>query len=205
MSVRVAVIGAGVMESDHARILAEDLPGAHLQVVCDASTDRARSVADALGASDAATDAMATLMRSDVDAALIASPDETHAPLSIATIQASKPILCEKPLAPTSKECLEAIATEVNTGRRLVQTGFKRRSCEGAASFKAEGRMVSEAYMLAADTSGATVHAKSKRTDSQFEKAEVDVREEDSMFCRIIDQGALPSRFPTHRHQGEFW
>lgn len=93
---RVAVIGAGVMGSDHARILAEDLPGAHLQVVCDASGDRARSVADALGASDAATDAMATLVRSDVDAVLIASPDETHAHLSIAAIQAAKPILCEK-------------------------------------------------------------------------------------------------------------
>lgn len=134
---RVAVIGAGVMGSDHARILAEDLPGAHLQVVCDASRDRARSVADALGASDAATDAMATLVRSDVDAVLIASPDETHAHLSIAAIQAAKPILCEKPLAPTSKECLAVIAAEVNAGRRLVQTGFMRRFDQSYVAMKA--------------------------------------------------------------------
>ena len=125
------------MGSDHARILAEDLPGAHLQVVCDASRDRAHGVADALGASDATTDAMATVVRDDVDAALIASPDETHAPLSIAAIQASKPILCEKPLAPTSRECLDVVAAEVNTGRRLVQTGFMRRFDQSYVAMKA--------------------------------------------------------------------
>ncbi len=59
--------------------------------------------------------------------------------------------------------------------------------------------------MLATGTSGATVQAKSERTDPQCRVAEVDVTEEDSMVCRIIDQDALPSRFPTHRHQGEFW
>lgn len=42
MTIRIAVIGAGVMGADHARILAEDLPGAALQVVCDADADRAR-------------------------------------------------------------------------------------------------------------------------------------------------------------------
>lgn len=47
MTIRIAVIGAGVMGADHARILAEDLPGAALQVVCDADADRARAVADA--------------------------------------------------------------------------------------------------------------------------------------------------------------
>ena len=137
MSVRVAVIGAGVMGSDHARIVAEDLPGAHLQVVCDAREDRARSIADALGASDVATDAMETVMRDDVDAILIASPDETHAPLSIAAIRAAKPTLCEKPLAPTARECLEVIAAEVQAGRILIQTGFMRRFDQSYVAMKA--------------------------------------------------------------------
>lgn len=46
MTVRIAIIGAGIMGADHARILAQDVPGAVLQVVCDASQDRARAVAD---------------------------------------------------------------------------------------------------------------------------------------------------------------
>ena len=35
MTLRIAVIGAGLMGSDHARIIADDLPGTTLQVVCD--------------------------------------------------------------------------------------------------------------------------------------------------------------------------
>ncbi len=132
------------MGSDHARIIAEDLPGAHLQVVCDASEDRARSVADAVGASDVSTDAMKTVVRDDIDAVLIASPDETHAPLAIAAIQAAKPTLCEKPLAPTSRECLEVIAAEVQVGRPSIQTGFMRRFDQPYVAMKAaldEGTM----------------------------------------------------------------
>lgn len=127
MTLRVAVIGAGVMGGDHARIIADDLPGAALHVVCDASEDRARSIGEATGAIDISTDPLATIARDDVDAVLIASPDDTHAALSIAAIEAGKPVLCEKPLAPSSGECLKVIEAEVNVGKQLVQTGFMRR------------------------------------------------------------------------------
>lgn len=127
MTIRVAVIGAGIMGADHARIVAGDLPGAVLQVVCDASSERARAVADECGAVDTATDPAATIARSDVDAVLIASPDQTHALLSIAAIEAGKPVLCEKPLAPTTEDCLKVIAAEVSSGRQMVQIGFMRR------------------------------------------------------------------------------
>jgi len=99
VSVRIAITGAGLMGADHARIVADDRPGAILQVVCDASAERARSVADAHGASDVETDPVATIRRADVDAVLIASPDETHAPLLLAAIEAGKPVLGEAPVA----------------------------------------------------------------------------------------------------------
>jgi myo-inositol 2-dehydrogenase/D-chiro-inositol 1-dehydrogenase len=127
MSVRIAVIGAGIMGADHARIVAEDLPGAVLQVVCDAAPERARKVAETHGAGDAATEPLATIRRSDVDAVLIASPDETHAPLTLAAIEAGKPVLCEKPLSQQSAECLGVVDAEVRRGRRFVQVGFMRR------------------------------------------------------------------------------
>ncbi|MEZ5931006.1 MAG: Gfo/Idh/MocA family oxidoreductase [Alphaproteobacteria bacterium] len=127
MSIRVAVVGAGVMGADHARIIAEDLPGAVLQVVCDASEARAREVADATGAANIATDPEAVIRRDDVDAVLIASPDQTHAPLTLAALALEKPVLCEKPLAPASAACLEVIEREVAIGRQLVHLGFMRR------------------------------------------------------------------------------
>ena len=127
MSVRVAVIGAGVMGADHARILAESVPGAKLQLVCDQNEDTARRVADSCGAADATTDGMAAVRRDDVDAVIIASPDPTHVPLSKLCIDLRKPVLCEKPLSQSSAECIEVMEAEMAAGRRWVQVGFMRR------------------------------------------------------------------------------
>lgn len=127
MSVRVAVIGAGVMGADHARIIAEDLPGAALQVVCDADGARARSVADRCGIAFVETDPASAITRGDVDAIIVASPDETHAALTLSAIAAGKPVLCEKPLAPSVKDCLRVVGAETERGRPLVQVGFMRR------------------------------------------------------------------------------
>lgn len=127
MTIRIAIIGAGIMGADHARIVAEDLSGASLQVVCDASEERARAIAERYRAADFTTDAEAAIARPDVDAVLIASPDETHAPLSLAAIAAGKPVLCEKPLAATTRDCLSVIEAELGRARQFVQVGFMRR------------------------------------------------------------------------------
>ena len=137
MSVRIGLIGAGLMGEDHAGIFAEEVPGAALQVVCDASEERARAVADRFGAADVSSDPEAVVARSDVDALVIASPDATHAPLSLAGIAAGKPVLCEKPLAPDSAACREVIEAEVDAGRRFVQVGFMRRYDPAYAEMKA--------------------------------------------------------------------
>lgn len=47
---RLAKIGAGLMGEDHASIVARNLPGARLQVVCDMNADRAKAVATTFGA-----------------------------------------------------------------------------------------------------------------------------------------------------------
>jgi myo-inositol 2-dehydrogenase / D-chiro-inositol 1-dehydrogenase len=127
VTIRVAVIGAGIMGADHARIIASELPGADLRWICDADEARARSVADATGARHVSTDALAAIAADDVDAVLIASPDPTHAGLTLACLRAKKPVLCEKPLAPDSAECLGVLQAESQLGKQLVQVGFMRR------------------------------------------------------------------------------
>ncbi|MBC7735885.1 MAG: Gfo/Idh/MocA family oxidoreductase [Candidatus Saccharibacteria bacterium] len=137
MTIRIAVIGAGIMGSDHARIFAEDLPGVSIQVVCDASAPRAKALADAVGAVDVMSDAAAAIARADVDAVVIASPDFTHAPLSLACIRAGKRALCEKPLSQSAAECLAVMQAEMTAGQRLVQLGFMRRFDQSYAEMKA--------------------------------------------------------------------
>lgn len=127
MSTRIAVIGAGLMGADHARIVAEELPGATLQLVCDTDEARARQVAERFGAAQIATDPETAIARDDVDAVIVASPDFTHAPLSLACIRARKRVLCEKPLSQSSAECLDVTAAEGAAGERFVQLGFMRR------------------------------------------------------------------------------
>lgn len=124
---RVAIIGAGLMGEDHAHIVAQDLPGARLQVVCDMDAAQAKSVADVTDAGDISSDPHAVIARADVDAVIVASPDFTHAPLSKACIAAGKPVLCEKPLSQSSVECLEVIEAEKNIGKQHVMLGFMRR------------------------------------------------------------------------------
>ena len=127
MTVRIAVIGAGVMGEDHARIVASELSGATLQVACDVDEARARAVAERHGAADVATDPDAVICRKDVDAVIVASPDFTHVPLSKTCIRAGKRVLCEKPLSHSSAECLALMKAERSAGEKFVQVGFMRR------------------------------------------------------------------------------
>lgn len=137
MTIRIAVIGAGLMGADHAKIVANELPGASLQVICDMDQARARGVADAYGAADVATDPEAVINRADVDAVIVASPDFTHAPLSKACIAAGKRVLCEKPLSQSATECVEVMDAEIAAGEKFVQLGFMRRYDQAYVEMKA--------------------------------------------------------------------
>ncbi len=137
MTIRIAVIGAGLMGADHAKIVANELPGASLQVICDMDQSRARGVADAYGAADVATDPEAVINRADVDAVIVASPDFTHAPLSKACIAAGKRVLCEKPLSQSVTECVEVMDAEIAAGEKFVQLGFMRRYDQAYVEMKA--------------------------------------------------------------------
>ena len=124
---RIGIIGTGVMGADHARTLGTHVPGVVLRAVYDADAGRARTIANETGAETVAQSPQALIEDGSVDAVLIASPDQTHKELVLACLAARKPVLCEKPLAPTPAECLDVIAAEKRLGKRLVQVGYMRR------------------------------------------------------------------------------
>jgi len=126
------------MGADHANTLASSVAGVRLLAICDADLRRAETTATATGAEIATKDPMAIINDPAIDAVLIASPDQTHHDLTLACIAARKPVLCEKPLAPTAKQCLDVIAAEVSLGRRLVQVGYMRRFDPAYVEIKAK-------------------------------------------------------------------
>ena len=123
----IGIIGAGDMGSRHARNLAHRVAAARVAAVMDADEQRARLVAEACGGASVYNDAKrAHVEASEVDALLITAPDRFHAELTLACIEAGKPVLCEKPLATSAEEAKKVIDAEVPGDRRLVQLGFMR-------------------------------------------------------------------------------
>ncbi|MDA0181153.1 Gfo/Idh/MocA family oxidoreductase [Solirubrobacter phytolaccae] len=130
----VGVIGAGLMGSIHARLLAHDVPGARLTAVCDPD----RAAAERLDAPTLHADGFALIADPAVDAVVIASPVPTHEPFTLACVAAGKPVLCEKPLTATSEAARRIVEAERASGRRLVTVGFMRRHDPAYVELKAQ-------------------------------------------------------------------
>lgn len=128
MTVRVGVVGVGVMGADHARKIATVVSGAELVAVSDFDAAVASSVAAELGAS-VHDDGVTLIGHADVDAVIIATRDDTHAELVRAALRAGKPVMCEKPLAPTAAESRVLVDEQaaLNVPFDLVTVGFMRR------------------------------------------------------------------------------
>src|ERR1700733_6017894 len=97
-TLRVGVIGVGVMGSNHARVLSE-LPGVKLVGVADTDRKRREQVANTLGC--ASFDDADALMHEGVDAVTYADESLFHRDIAIDCAALVIHILVEKPIAST--------------------------------------------------------------------------------------------------------
>lgn len=125
-TIRVGVIGTGRIGGVHADNLMRRTIGARVVALMDIDQERAAAVAAACEGARVFSDAADLIAHPDVDAVLVASTDASHADITIACIEAGKPVLCEKPLATTVADAERVLRAELATGRRLVQVGFMR-------------------------------------------------------------------------------
>jgi UDP-N-acetyl-2-amino-2-deoxyglucuronate dehydrogenase len=96
--VGVAMLGAGFIAEYHlAGITAAG--GAVVRVIAGRTREKAQALAARFGVSDVTDDWRAALARRDVDAVVIATPDDTHEGIAIAAAEAGKAILLQKPMA----------------------------------------------------------------------------------------------------------
>jgi len=124
MSTRIGVIGAGGMGREHIKNLAA-IDGVEVAVVADID---ATAALDAAGLCDAAASTDAADVAADLrlDGVVIASPDDTHADLTIVAVERGRFVLCEKPLASVVVDAERVVAAEAAAGRPLVQVAFMR-------------------------------------------------------------------------------
>jgi len=117
MPLRVGVIGAGVMGSNHARVLA-GLPGVTLVGIVDPlPAHRARAV-EMTGCTTFAT--LEELVDAGVDAVTIAAPTHLHHEVALACIARKIHVLVEKPIASTVEEGHEIVAAARHAGVTLM-------------------------------------------------------------------------------------
>ncbi len=140
MNIRVGVIGAGIMGADHVKSLHRQVSGAAVSMVADVDLARAQR-AGGLPGVRATDDGFVLIADPDVDAVVIASHDSTHAAPAVAAVRAGKPVLCEKPLAPTVAECLQVVQAErvavASGGSPMISLGFMRRFDPGYVQLRA--------------------------------------------------------------------
>lgn len=122
----VGVLGVGEMGKRHAENLRRLVPKARLVAIADVAANRARQVADELEVERSCNSLEELLECEDIDSVVIATPDKFHAQSIKMAAAAGKDILCEKPLATTTADAIEALEAVADAGVRL-QIGFMRR------------------------------------------------------------------------------
>ena len=96
--VKFALVGTGNMGRHNAQRVITDGRG-EIVAICDSSGEAAERAAAELGVADTFTEIDALIADGDFDAAIVATPNIVHAPLSVALLDAGKHVYCEKPPA----------------------------------------------------------------------------------------------------------
>jgi predicted dehydrogenase len=115
---KVALFGCGWIQDFHARAVVAC--GHEVAVVANHQEETARAFADRHGIADVTTDWEAVAADGAIDAVVIGTPNALHAPQSIASLDAGKHVLVEKPMAVSVAECDAMIATARGSGASLM-------------------------------------------------------------------------------------
>lgn len=127
---RIALIGIGRIGEVHARSMVRLGHLGELAMIVDPREDVARAFASDFDVPKVATDPGAAFDDPDINAVVIASSTDTHAPCIEAAAIAGKDIFTEKPIALDLATTDAAIAAVEKAGVRM-QVGFQRRFDRG--------------------------------------------------------------------------
>lgn len=137
MTLKIGVIGTGMIGKDHARRISQVLAGADVVAVTDVNPASAEAcVRDVARRAKVYGDGHAVIAAAEVHAVVVTSWGPTHEEFVLAAIAAKKPVFCEKPLATTAEGARRIVEAEVKLDRRLVQVGFMRRFDAGYVALK---------------------------------------------------------------------
>ena len=122
----IGIIGTGRIGKLHTENIAKNFPYIKIKAVADPFVEAQRAWAQALGIECIYTDYKEILRDAEINAVLICSSTNTHAPISIEAAQAGKNIFCEKPIDSDVAKIHQVLAAVEKAGVKF-QIGFNRR------------------------------------------------------------------------------
>jgi predicted dehydrogenase len=122
--VGIAFVGTGSIAAYHLGGLVH-VPDAVVRWIVGRDKARTAATADRYGAA-ASTDLADVLQRDEVDAVIVATPDDTHESIAIDVARAGKALMLQKPMAADSAACRRILAAFVDAGTDL-QVSFMHR------------------------------------------------------------------------------
>ena len=121
MKIRFGVVGIKGFGSFHIKAVVNN-PAAELYALCDIDEDAVKKEAAEHGCKYY-TDYNEMFADGDIDAVILATPDQIHREMAVAALNAKKHVLCEKPLALHIDDC----AAMLEAGRKNGKFRKERR------------------------------------------------------------------------------
>ena len=140
--VRIGVIGVGSIGTVHTKAYAK-VPDAEVVAMCDILPDRLKAKAAEFGISKTYADYKKLLADKQIDAVSVCVPNNMHAPIAIAALNAGKHVMLEKPMTLNPDLARDIIAARDKSGKQL-QMGMVWRQKDEAQLVKkiiSEGKL----------------------------------------------------------------
>ena len=152
---RICVIGTGRAGMIHARNFSKNVPNATLEAIIDPIQEALETASDELGVNNKFQNHKDALKSCDFDAVVVVTPTKYHKEIVIDMANASKHILCEKPMAMNESECDEMLVAADKNNVKL-QIGFMRRFDKGfmAAKERIDAGEIGDVVMVRSLTYG---------------------------------------------------
>jgi len=126
---QIGIIGCGgIAVTKHLPALSQLGDLCELTAFCDTNETKAADAAKKFGAPGAKiyTDYRLLLADGSLDAVHVLTPNNAHAPISVAAFEAGKHVLCEKPMAATSADALRMVLAAEKSGKKFT-IGYQNR------------------------------------------------------------------------------
>lgn len=127
-TIRAGIIGCGGIANGKHMPAVSKVKGVEMVAFCDIIEEKAIEAKEKFGTPDAKvyTDYKELLKDESIDAIHVCTPNRSHSFISIDALNAGKHVICEKPMAKTSKEAREMVEAAKKAGK-IFTIGYQNR------------------------------------------------------------------------------